>query len=38
MLFAASQMGLEGWPLALVICVGIIGFVSWMIGKWPWER
>jgi len=38
MFLAESQIGLEGWPLAVVICVGIVGVVSMMIGKWPWER
>ena len=29
---------LTGWPLAVVICVGVICFASMYIGRWPWER
>ena len=29
---------LNGWPLALVICVGMICISSFWMGRWPWDR
>ena len=34
-MFAVESV-LAGWPLAVVICAGIMGFVSFFIG-WPWS-
>jgi len=28
---------ISGWPLAVVLCVGIIGFVAMITGSWPGE-
>jgi len=29
---------LSGWPLAIVICLCIIGAVKVLTGDWPWQR
>lgn len=29
---------LEGWPLAIAICVGAICVASMFMGRWPWNK
>ncbi len=29
---------LNGWPLAIVICVGLICVASMFMERWPWEK
>jgi len=26
------------WPQAVVICVGMICFASFFMGRWPWQK
>ena len=40
-MFAVESV-LTGWPLAMVICIGIVGFLCFLgiviTERWPWER